>query len=244
MKTYLKNQLPSLLVEFILAKRKLNGKSQRSTKEIFTDYKTNRYWNSSESVSGEGSEILVTETLRDSLKELFEAYNIKSILDLPCGDFNWMKEVDLKDMNYIGGDIVKSLIIENNESYSNENIKFLELDIIKDSLPKVDLIFCRDCLVHLSYKEIVKSLVNIKKSESKYILMTNFTRDTVNRDILTGQWRKINFQLKPFNFIKPLDSIDEKYMAKGFAKSDKSLALWKVDDIRIPYAMKLYANFI
>jgi len=33
---------------------------------------------------------------------LFEELEISSILDIPCGDFNWMKEINLDKYKYIG----------------------------------------------------------------------------------------------------------------------------------------------
>ncbi|MDC3242765.1 hypothetical protein OAT82_03755, partial [Flavobacteriaceae bacterium] len=166
--------------------------------------------------------------------------DIDFILDIPCGDFNWMQNVNLANLNYIGGDIVNLLIDKNNDEYKNDAINFEVLDITSSNLPKVDLIFCRDCLVHLSYKNIYKSLVNIKKSKSKYLLTTSFFRCEENKDIITGEWRKLNFEIAPFNFKKPLHVIDEKYTKKGFKYSDKTMCLWKISDISIPFRLKLY----
>ena len=44
---------------------------------------------------------------------------IKRLFDAPCGDFNWMKEVHLLDVDYIGGDIVSSLVLNNKEQFCN-----------------------------------------------------------------------------------------------------------------------------
>lgn len=50
----------------------------------------------SESKSGGGSTISSTTTLRHFLPIFFQKYNIKTILDIPCGDYNWMKMVEKK----------------------------------------------------------------------------------------------------------------------------------------------------
>ena len=57
--------------------------------------------------------------------------------DIPCGDFNWMKYIDLKNVKYTGYDIVSDIIKNNNVSFSNETIKFNHLNIIKKYLRKV-----------------------------------------------------------------------------------------------------------
>ena len=117
------------------------------------------------------------------------------------------------------------------------------LDLTKDLLPEVDLLLCRDFLVHLSYKDIYKVLVNIKKGKSQFLLTTSFSRCINNKDIITGQWRKLNFEFAPFSFEKPLYSIDEKYTMKGDNYSDKMMILYKVSDIPISFKLKPYNWF-
>ena len=51
-------------------------------------------------------------------------------------------------------DIVSDIIKNNNEKYSNSKIKFYKKDIIKNLFPEVDLVICRDFLIHLSNKDI------------------------------------------------------------------------------------------
>ena len=129
-------------------------------------------WKSKESVSGTGSELEITKVLREGLKTLVDKYNIKSMLDAPCGDFNWMKEFDLSNIEYIGGDIIYQLIEENKNKY---DLDFRVLDVTSDILPEVDLILVRDCLVHLSNENIFNFLTNLKNSKIKYLLVTSFT---------------------------------------------------------------------
>jgi hypothetical protein len=59
---------------------------------------------------------------------------------------------------------------------------------------------CRDCLVHLSLKEVFMSIQNIKASGSKFLLMTTFPEHKKNYNTITGAWRFINFETSPFNF--------------------------------------------
>ena len=42
-----------------------------------------------------------TLVILDELPKIIRKYKISSILDLPCGDFYWMKEFDFKEINYI-----------------------------------------------------------------------------------------------------------------------------------------------
>ena len=184
-------------------------------KEVFQKiYLTNK-WGSKESKSGKGSEIQATEELRRVLPSIIDTFKIKSVLDLPCGDYNYMKEVGL-NCEYIGADIVPELIASNSMKYPK--VKFQCLDIVKDKLPKSDLIIVRDCFVHLPIKDIQTALKNAKKS-CKYMLVTSFYKVDFNKDIQVGDWRPLNMEIFPFN-LEPITIIIEgdreyKYMDKS-----------------------------
>lgn len=198
---------------------------------IFTDIFHSNEWKSSESISGTGSVLKQTEVIRRLLPELIKEFNIQTILDAPCGDYNWMRFVELNIKKYVGADIVEKLITRNNRLYSNENRQFVLLDLTKDILPESDLLFCRDCLVHLSYTDIRKVINNFKSSKIKYVLTTTFTNRKRNIDIPTGSWRPINLQKKPFNLPTPIYSINEQCTEKYGLYNDKSIALWRVRDL-------------
>ena len=228
---FLYSKLPFLIsiLDPIRRKQFKNRYESSSIESIFADiYKTNR-WGSAESRSGLGSELIQTETIREKLPEFFRELHITSLLDIPCGDFNWLKEVDLNFLSYIGADIVGYVIFNNNENYLKKNRNFLKLDILKDDLPKVDLILCRDLFIHFSFNDIFKSLDNIKKSGSKYLLTTSYPSIKTNHDILSGQWHPLNLLMPPFCFPKPLKFIDEKNLEKGIP--NKHLLLWKSADL-------------
>lgn len=205
------------------------GNDMKTPEEVFGEIYKKNVWGDSESKSGEGSNIAVTEELRKQLPKLFAEFKISSILDIPCGDFNWMNLVDLGKIHYIGADIVKSLIESNQQKFGTEQIEFRHLDAIKDSIPKVDIILCRDMLVHLTHAQIKQVLRNFKKSGSTYLLVTSQVEILENIDIPMGWWRKINFEKFPYNFPKPLYTIDEKSTQK--IEWDKRLLLWRLEDI-------------
>ena len=207
-------------------------KMKKEAEQIFTNIYNNNGFNGKESISGPGSDIYQTRIIIKEIPLLFKDYNISTMLDIPCGDFYWMKEIDLKDIEYIGADIVGELIKKNNKEYHKNNLQFKKLDLLKDSLPNVDLIFTRDCLVHLSFEDIFNALTNICNSNSKYLLSTTFTERTNNNDIKTGQWRTLNLEVEPFFLPKPIKIINEGCTENEGIYSDKSLGFWKISDIR------------
>jgi len=155
------------------------------------------------------------------------------VLDIPCGDLVWMSKVELSGAKYIGCDVAPSLVTHLKSEFPERD--FSVLDISKDSLPQVDLIFCRDLFVHLSNKDIATSLKNIKASNSTYLATTTFLRREPNKDlpiISRGiAWRTLNLQISPFNFPEPLEVIDEKCTEGNGIYSDKAIAIWKIKDL-------------
>lgn len=197
--------------------------------EVFNNIYKDNLWGDNDSVSGSGSNLSQTKKIIEEIPKILEKYDIKSLLDAPCGDFYWMKEIEM-NIKYIGMDIVSGVIKEN-QKYKKTNRTFLVGDLTDDTLPKVDLILCRDCLVHLSFEKINLALQNFKKSGSKYLLTTSFIERDVNMNIYTGDWRPINFQIHPFNFPSPLEIIIEECSESNNAYKDKSLLLWRLEDL-------------
>jgi SAM-dependent methyltransferase len=195
---------------------------------VFTDiYKLN-HWNSQESKSGEGSTIEATTMIRKQLPLIIEKYAIRSMLDVPCGDYNWMKMVE-KTCSYIGGDIIVDMIENNQKLYTSDSVQFRQIDITKDILPIVDLIFCKDCLQHLSYANVHKALRNFKNSGSKYLLVTSYSKTWINHDIVDGDYRPLNLRRHPFYLPKPILKVNEIHSLGN--EIDKTMYLYKLSDL-------------
>jgi len=204
----------------------LNGTDiMHKLEETFTEIYEKNLWKSTESVSGMGSEMKHAKTISKELPVLLQKYNIQSILDIPCGDWNWIKNVDLCGASYIGADIVKPLIEENKTKYPG--VDFRTLDLTSDDLPKVDLVFVRDCFGHLTNENVHKALDNIKRSGSKYLLATSFTHWDKNPDIVDGGWKCINLLIEPFN-LKPLYLINEEFQVGYPHYNDKCMVLFEL----------------
>lgn len=197
--------------------------------KIFDDIYESNMWHTEESVSGGGSTMDATKTVREQIPIIIKKYGIKSMLDIPCGDYNWMKNVE-KDCLYIGGDIVEGIIKSDNEKYKSDNVMFQVLNMTQDQLPKVDLIFCKDCLQHLCYENVALALNNFKKSGSKYLLVSSFPRTWRNHDIYDGDYRPLNVCKKPFNLPSPIYKFRELSIAEG-VESDKYMYLYELSSI-------------
>lgn len=187
-------------------------------------------WGDAESRSGEGSNLAQTERLRALLPGLLAEFEVRSMLDIPCGDWNWMRHVPLA-LDYTGGDVVPELIAANQARFGAPDRHFRVMDITRDKLPPVDLVFCRDLLVHLSFSDIAAALANIRASGARWLLATTFPERGPNQDIPTGQWRPLNLTLPPIGLPAPLRLINEGCTEWDGAWADKSLGLWPVSAI-------------
>jgi len=183
--------------------------TSKKREAIFRRIAETNYWGDTESKSGAGSNIQTTQILIPAIQKIIQDFDIKTILDAPCGDFNWMKHVVDERVSYHGVDIVSSLILENKKKYNNTNVKFSKLDLVSDSFARYDLVICRDCFVHFSIADIKKALNNIVASETKYLLTTTFPNVNENIDIFTGKWRAINLEITPFNLKEVVFRIEE-----------------------------------
>ena len=124
-----------------------------------------------ESVSGLGSSLNQTVVLRRILPSLLRDLHVATLLDAPCGDHFWMKELS-REAEYIAVDIVPELIHQNEAKYAGPRKKFIVRDITRDPLPQADCVLCRDCLDHLSFQDALLALHNFQRTGARYLLVT------------------------------------------------------------------------
>lgn len=202
-------------------------------------------WGSSESRSGAGSERSVAAPLVMQLPSIFEAHGVRSIVDAPCGDFNWMGDVVAQTgVDYLGIDIVESLIARNSQCYGSDRVHFRCADIITDRPYPGDLVFVRDLMIHLSLDLCAQILHNLAQSPIRFVMLTHdlaIERYTAEenidlddgkiaslRDGVSYLYRPICMTLPPFNLPAPLLSVRE---ADGVWNGYKSMSLWSREQL-------------
>tara|TARA_B100001057_G_scaffold498346_1_gene605056 strand:- start:17 stop:745 length:729 start_codon:yes stop_codon:yes gene_type:complete len=189
-------------------------------KIVFNSIYKSNYWNKSkefnskhQSYSGPGSipDSIQTNNLIKNLEKFFLDQNIKQILDAPCGDCAWIDRIFKMDIQYTGIDIVDELILHNKNKYRiNKNVNFYCEDLTEyNKFNNYDFILLRDFFIHLPLQTINNIVNNLKKSNCKYYAFNNYENIKINREISTGQHRKINLTEKPFNFGQPFLKIQE-----------------------------------
>ena len=77
---------------------------------VFRDIYARHHWAGSASASGAGAAPDQVQRLRTELPALLEQLGVATLLDLPCGDYSWMRTLDLPVRHYIGADLLPELI--------------------------------------------------------------------------------------------------------------------------------------
>ncbi len=220
-----RRMLPSPVFSWLSSQsvRHLRG----TPREVFAQIYRGNIWGYQETASGSGSTLQYTEKLRQDLPDLLADLGIRTLLDVPCGDFHWMSHVELPVERYIGCDIVPELIETARSRYGRPDREFHTIDLCNDPLPDADLLLCRDCLIHLSEEMNFLALANILGSNVRYLLTTTYP-DGKNRAIRNGNWFPVNLCAPPYNFPPPIRVIDD--WLPPFPR--RQLALWEVESLR------------
>ena len=146
------------------------------------------------SKSGLGSELAATAHLRSVLPPFLARHGVRSLLDVPCGDFGWLSMVDLGVLHRRRHRAVPRGRERAPLRRSPRRATIPHARSHEGSLPRADLVLCRDCLVHLSFDNIERALANIRASGAMFLLTTTFLEHEANIDIEDGDWRMVNLE--------------------------------------------------
>jgi hypothetical protein len=223
------NPIWAVMFPFVRREEFYPGDVDENRSDAFQKIYDHNWWGSSESRSGPGSTLAYTARLRPRLEGLLAELKVRTLLDAPCGDFNWMRYVRLPEETcYIGGDIVAPLVKYLQNEHGSPRHTFQVIDIVEGPIPVADLWLCREVLFHLSNKDALKVLELFAKSDVKHILTTTFDFVRENRDIGVGGIRLINLRLPPFKLPPPIMRIAD-FIAPA---PPRYLALWSREQVR------------
>lgn len=168
--------------------------------------------------SGDGSRYENTVFFREILDNIIDKYQIKSIVDLGCGDFISTKAIlDIyPKIQYLGLDISHTIINDNQEKYPNYNFQIFDAVLDDLSFYKYDLIIFRHTLQHLNYQNAQKVINNIKNSSCKYLLVNHQlglkTNDDNKLKEIDWENQMYNLNVEPFNMNKlPTKELEKWY---------------------------------
>ncbi|MFD7158632.1 class I SAM-dependent methyltransferase [Kribbella sp. NPDC059898] len=201
-----------------------------SREKLFSHVYETAGWASGESGSGTGSELRATVDIRRNLPEVLHRLEAQSLLDAPCGDLNWMRQIDLPVREYYGVDIVPSVIAANQRQFGDEQRQFVVADLTRDELPRADAILCRDCLVHVSFQDAARILDNFRSTGATWLLTNTYPEVEHNRNQFTGRnWRRLNLGRPPFEFPEPVESFPD-----GGDVDPSRIGVWPLQELALP----------
>ncbi|KAJ3340796.1 hypothetical protein HDU93_006284 [Gonapodya sp. JEL0774] len=210
-------------------------------------------WGSGESLSGPGSYFTYTANARRFISAVLRTFNLKKILDSPCGDCHWqwaIPEIHSGAVEYTGVDIVESVILRDTTKHiAFPNIRFAAMDMVsrddvfkpkavagsKEPKPLWEVINCRDAIQHINIKDGVKAVKNFEASGAKYLVTGWYSGGVPNQDVVgqinPGNFYSVDPMLPPFNFPRPLfwtlDGWNYDLDGKG-KKNMKMIGVWKL----------------
>jgi 2-polyprenyl-3-methyl-5-hydroxy-6-metoxy-1,4-benzoquinol methylase len=191
----------------------------------FSDIASSKTWGDTPSGSGslEGAATdkaiaLLLAVIRHLRQKNIHEYATRRIimLDIPCGDMNWMKKVLFALpptwVEYHGIDIVPALIDSHKHTFKAHSwMHFTQRDVVEKGIPtdvKYDFIFSRHMLQHLATKDSLKVLKSIHSHPTaKYLFTTTYPdwQAYVALTKLSGtRVRKLNLQLPPASLGPPV----------------------------------------
>jgi len=170
--------------------------------------------------SGNGSTEKNTRQYRWFLQNFLKSNQVKSVLDLGCGDWQFSKHLDWTGIDYLGVD-VSAVVLKNTKTFTRPGIAFRELNAVTDQLPPADVLIAKDVLQHWGNADILSFLP--KLTSFRVALITNGFNpekmDKVNLDINPGEWRPVDLQKSPFN-------VPGSYVYWSTAGEPKYVFLW------------------
>lgn len=143
------------------------------------------------------------------LRKFILGRDVKSVVDLGCGDFRCGEATygDL-DITYHGYDVYGPLIESNRKAFPEPKYKFTTLDFYehRNEIESADLCILKDVLQHWPVEYIVTFLREIIASKKfKFILITNCCSGAVeNQDIEIGGSRPLSYRQQPLKQFKPI----------------------------------------
>jgi SAM-dependent methyltransferase len=176
-------------------------------------------WNGVESRSGPGSGPAATARLVPELLGLVAELDIRSVLDVGCGDGFWMPDLP----GYFGFEPTREAV-----KLARRNHPGRRYGSVLPSKP-FDLVIVRDVIQHLSLRGGIDLLAAIHATRSRWLLASTYVGGE-NFDIVAGDCYWPDLEADPFLMGTPERRIFDGY---GYADPDeirdprKHLGLWR-----------------
>lgn len=178
----------------------ISTKLVANIESVFTNIYEKALWSSDKEgkgVSGTGSLVKEAAPYMDFLSHFITFNDVRSVVDIGCGDWTFSQHMNWDHVQYWGIDVVRSVIEKNQKRFVDKNIYFIHGNSLEIELPSADLLVCKDVLQHLSHEDIDTFLRKIRKY--KHCLITNdIYPNQNNKPIVSGDYRFVDLTQFPF----------------------------------------------
>jgi SAM-dependent methyltransferase len=160
------------------------------------------------------------------LQRLFNETQYRTVVDYGCGNWELMKHIFVPlQIQYLGIDLVKTVIDRNIQLYEKANIHFREIYRQEDAMHITsDVLIIKDVMQHWPNKEIRAFLMNILPNYRMAIITNDFCRwKRGPRDIAAGGARCFDLRDPPFNLTATI------LLDWQSSKATKRVLLWRRD---------------
>ena len=214
--------------------------SERGTaRDVFGDIYRQHRW-LSESRSGPGSTPAAARRYVEVLERVLREENVRSVVDVGCGDWAFSRLVSWQAVRYLGVDVVPDLIAHLERTHASDGVHFACIDASREELPAADLVIAKDILQHWPSAAIERFLRALPRF--RLALLTN-DRDRVYRTGWRQLWRPRRIDVvnadvafggyRPVRLCEPPVSLNARELARftvnlGSAIRDtKEVLLWR-----------------
>ena len=189
--------------------------------------------------SGCGSRPSAAAGAIEAVEEVVRTFDVRSILDLACGDHAWMRHVPLEALGvtYTGGDLSSVVIASNRAEHPSR--AFVVVDAVADALPSAhELVLSRHMMYHVATPDVLAMLRNVAATrDARWLLATTSINDGVNTDLVDYrliEGRPLNLMRAPFCLVAP----KRLYRDEETDGNGNFLALWElrsVEGVVLPF---------
>lgn len=160
--------------------------------------------------------------LRAELITLLARLEVRRLLEIGCGDFDWIRDIASHVELYTGVDRDFDAVLCDRIEHGGPRRRFLVREVTRDPLPHADLVLCRDVLAHLDEENAPRALDAILRTRARYLLATAEAGDR------PGSLQPMALR-SPISMPAPVEVLGG---ATGAGEGGGPLALLDLDEIR------------
>jgi len=163
--------------------------------EAFTDVYQRNDWDVG---SGRGSTPDNTVEYRKLIERFIHTHEIKSVIDIGCGDWQFSRLIEWGDVEYLGIDTVPA-VVEANRKRFGPRYRFECRDVTNDKLPPTDLLLMKDVLQHWPNSAIQTFLPRLKNYRFAILTNDGCPSPRLNTEIRMTGYRPLDLRQPPFS---------------------------------------------